>query len=409
MLGADLKVSVHPRIHWIVSAIAGALLIPYLIRTVLVPYICISGKLRPVPAIAPACLLVFAILVPTCYGADIISSFGEAAKLVLILIVGLTIFTSEGNLAKYAFKGFEAAVWLNLSLYLFGLLGAGTASAMGAGRWGTLFDYPGSLWRMAIATWVFSLYLIIKKRSIHAFALAIASGILIFADGARSGILFALAGALYVIFVAAAETEQLRRAIVSILCGAAGLMIVMGTLVIISRHAEGQDATNGLTRMSNLVGSSEAGTAGLGAADVVRFYMIKHAVDEIQSHPFFGTGVQTTVLDTIFGPIVVHMTYLQVWADLGLFGLAAYVWLVWGWVPRLTHLIRRTRTLPNLQEKATYYNAIFLLMVFGAAGFFHPLSTEFAEWILFLIPYALLSNFALSDRLPSNRTAHGSR
>jgi O-antigen ligase len=103
-----------------------------------------------------------------------------------------------------------------------------------------------------------------------------------------------------------------------------------------------------------------------------------------------GTGFLSTRTETPAGPMVVHNTYLQVWADLGLLGVVSYVWLVFGWMAWLPKALRRIRALSDDQQRAIYYNAIFLLFVFDLTGFLHPLSTEWAQWIPFLVPYSLL-------------------
>ena len=85
----------------------------------------------------------------------------------------------------------------------------------------------------------------------------------------------------------------------------------------------------------------------------------------------------------------VHMTYFQLLGDLGWLGLLAYLSLVLAWLPWLPRAWANIRRLSSAAERALYYNAIFLLFFFLFAGLLHPLSTEWSEWVTFIIPYAL--------------------
>src|SRR5205823_2075717 len=124
----------------------------------------------------------------------------------------------------------------------------------------------------------------------------------------------------------------------------------------------GSEGRGAVGRLSELVGSVEAtGVEGLGTADVVRFQMWADVLEAIRNHPLWGTGFETTISDTIAGSMSVHMTYLQVWADLGILGFVAYIWLMWGWIPWIPSVMRRIRSLPDPIHRAVYYNAVFLL------------------------------------------------
>ncbi len=129
--------------------------------------------------------------------------------------------------------------------------------------------------------------------------------------------------------------------------------------------------------------------------------MLLDVVEAIRDHPLLGTGIGTTKSDTIDGTMIIHMTYLEVWADLGLLGFAAYIWLMLSWIPLVPTVLRRVRVLSDPARRALYYNALFLLFVYGVSGFLHPISTEWSEWIVFIIPYALVWEIARSkDILP---------
>jgi O-antigen ligase len=395
LLATDVKQSI-PYVHWVLSALAVVLILPYLLR--------VRWKTR-FPARAPAWLLVFAVCLPAIYGAKMIYSFAEAAKLTVILLGAISIFVALSPLAHYAFRGFVVSVSINLLLLAGGFLGLGTAEIMFAGRWGTILSYPGSLWRVAVTVWVFAAYLSIKRRSVPYWGLLAGSTVLIYLDGARTAILLLLAGALYLVFVLANEAVQFKRAL---FVGGLGVGIVAVGVAysgIISGRG-GSEQGPGVGRVQQLTTSvAQQGIEGLDAADVIRFQMWKDVVEAIQAHPLLGTGIGTTTSETVVGPMVIHMTYLQVWADMGLLGLTAYVWLMWGWIVLAPTVLRRVRALSDPTLKALYYNSVFLLLVYGLAGCFHPLSTEWSEWIIFIVPYALFWEIARSEVVASRVTA----
>lgn len=390
----DLKVSLFLRVHWVLSVLAVILVLPYLSR--------VKWRVK-FPARKPVWLLIMAISIPVLYGAPIGYSLAVICKLMAILLGGLAIFAGCSSLAHWAFRGFVIAVWLNTALLLGGFWGLGSAEMMMKDRWGTILNYPGELWRVAITVWVYAAYLLVKRRSLVALTLLASSTLLVYIDGTRTGIILLFAGALYLVFVLAAEAGQLRRAVV---VGATGLCIFVGVVAysgVLSSEA-GSEGRGAAGRLSELAGSFEvSGVEGLGAADVVRYQMWWDVQDAIRAHPVWGTGFETTISETVVGSMSVHMTYLQVWADLGILGFAAYVWLVLGWVPWIPAVMRRVRALPDPAQRAIYYNALFLLIAYAVIGVFHPVSTEWTEWILFMIPYALIWQIArLKDALCLN-------
>jgi O-antigen ligase len=386
MLASDLKVTVFLYIHWVATLIAILLLWSYLGRVHWWTWF---------PARRAAILFLIAVAVPTLYGAKVLYSFAEVVKLAAILLGGMSFFVARRQLAEKAFANFPIIVWANLALLAGGLLGAGTAGEMALSRWGTVINFPGTLWRVSASVWVFAAYLLVRRRSLSALALFAGSTLLVYADGARTALVLLVAGAIFLVLVLAAEAGHLRRALI---ISVAGLAVVAGAVAYsgILSGQDGGDEEGALGRMQQMASNFAQGTfeEGLLESDIVRFQMLLDVVNAIRTHPILGTGIGTTVSDTVLGPMPVHMTYLQVWADLGLLGLLAYIWLVWGWIAWLPRSLRRIRTLPSPALRAAYYNAVFLLLMFGLAGFFHPLSTEWTEWILFIVPYAMVWHLA---------------
>jgi O-antigen ligase len=332
-------------------------------------------------------LFLFTVCVPVVYGAALTPALVGFGKLTAILLVGLPVLATRVRLAMSAFYGLLGAVWINFALLLIGMLAGGTAvGMMSPGRWGTILNFPGALWRLATTAWMYAIYLMIKRFSVRYFGLFLVSTILVFMDGARTALLMLCFGIVYLIAILGMEAGRFRKILVSGL--ASGIALCAFFAILGTSFLQGEGA---LARISTTVMSVAAsGSDGLEVADYTRFTMLQTVLAAIRDHPVLGTGIGSTTIETPVGPMVVHMTYLQVWADLGLPGLFAYVWLVWGWLPWLPMAMRRIRALRDDQSRAIYYNAIFLLFVFGLAGLFHPLSTEWAQWLPFIVPYALL-------------------
>lgn len=378
VLGADLK-AIATSIHWIATAVVLLFAAPYLLPL---------GKAARFPARLPALLFIAAICIPVFYGASVGYSLAEAGKVAILLLGAMPFFVTRTHLARSAFTGFVLAVSLNAVLLLGGIAGFRSAEIMALDRWGTILNYPGSLWRLAISVWCFAAYLVLARRSFPCLLLLVASTLGIFMDGARTALFLLLVGGVFLIFVLSAEAGHLKR---SLLVCASGLCVA-GMAFLATNALSEQGVMQRLTQVASSY--QEGGYEGLEVADAVRFQMLADVHDAIYSHPILGSGVLTTTTETMVGPMAVHMTYLQVWADLGLFGLIAYVWLVWGWIRWFPAFFAHVRAIADPATRAVYYNAVFLLIVFGITGFFHPLSTEWSEWILFIVPYALFWKMA---------------
>lgn len=383
VLARGLLDSVNPRVHWLVSAAAATVIAPFLLRVRFAAY---------APGLLPAWLLTVAVLLSSLATPDPLYGLVEAGKLGVLLVVTLTLFVTHSRYAHDAFRGFVFSTFLNAVLLLGGFLGMALLSReMMLRRWGTLLDYPGSLWRVGILTVCWSAYLlVVGERPLRHLALLAASLALIYFDGSRTGFLLCLVAAPFVVSVRIMEARSLASRLATV--GAAValvLTLVAGWNWAVSRRDASQ-ASGTLGRIALLASSAKfEGVAALVAADPTRARMLQAGVTVLREARLVGTGMQTTRIDTEEGFMVVHMTYLQVLGDLGLLGFVCYVWLTLGWIPWLPRALANVRHLPSAFERAVYYNAIFLLLFFALAGLLHPLSTEWSEWVTFIIPYAL--------------------
>lgn len=388
---------------WISFSIAAVLLIPFAFREFF-----LSGRMAREhsadalgrnSAISPAILLLLAIALPLLYGAPVSAGLMGMAKLAAILFVAMPLLAARPYLAERAFQGLVAAVWINTALMAAGLAGCGAfASMMSAGRWGTALNWPGPLWRLALSVLFYAGYLAIKKRSILALGLFVSSTILVFLDGARAGFLLAGLEGIALGLVLSWERGRLRSFLfVSVVILGAGIVVLAGSSELADMSLPDQGA---LARIGKLVLSLASGGGGLQEADLARYQMLQDATQAIHDHPLLGTGFGSTQWMSDSGPEDIHMSYLQVWANLGMVGLLAYTWLTWGWLPWLPEIVHVVHAEKDVHKKAIYYNAIVLLTVNGLGACTYPLGTEWSDWGFFLTAYALVWKLRRAASIP---------
>jgi hypothetical protein len=384
MLAPNLQVWLYPRLHWIVSAAMVLLIAPFLLRATFVTF---------APGFVPAWLLAVSVLLSSLNSPNPLYGLGETVKLVIILVAALTLFVSHTEYARVALRAFEFSTYLNTALLAGGLVGiAPLAHQMFPGRWGTALNYPGSLWRIGVLTVWLSAYLVLtREKPLRYLALLAASLVLMYFDGSRTGALLMLFVAAP--FLAAVRVIEGYRSLATRLAGVVTATLVVMALGLGWNWVASQGLESGMRppgRIAELAWRLKLnGVAGLAAIDPIRARMLHAGVTALHEASIVGHGIETTQVETEVGAMSLHMTYLQVLSDLGWLGLVAYVWLVLGWLPWLPRAWANIHRLPGPAERVPYYNAIFLLLFFALAGVFHPLSTEWSEWVTFVVPYAL--------------------
>jgi len=387
---ADLKVTVHPYMHWIVSIFLFFLILPLFFK--LRFYL---GNLL----IFASSIFIFSILLVAFNSSNPLYDIEQAIKLIIIIIGGGALFSSRQFPLSSVLKAFISAVYINVILLIGGVVVSPFfASEMATGRWGTILNYPGSLWRVGISVFILAAYgaFLFRFRNLHYDILLLASLALIYFDGSRTGMLLLIIAIVFLVFLLLIERQvKIKTFVVGSVIVMVFLLLMLFPLKTISDSLKVTGAERFLSVVYTLKGQSQ----GFESVDMARIKMLETGINALKEHPFVGTGVGTTKANMIPEPMVVHMTYLQVWADIGVLGFASYIFLVWGWVIWLPDIIRRIRRSVDLSEKAIYYNSIFMLFVFGLSGFFHPLSTEWSEWIMFLFAYSSLFKFCKINRL----------
>lgn len=380
LMSADLKLF-HSYIHWVFSLIPLLLMFPAVLST--------RGAFR-VPLIPGAFLLSLAILLAGFGQPGGPYSILQSVKIAVLLIYTSMFFLSAPRYAQIAFRGFLFAIGLNVVLVILGLLVMPDLAGMkGIGRWGTILNYPGSLWRVGITGFCYSAYLLSTEQrpAIRHVLLLSACLLLIVVDGSRTGGILVVLGAL---FLAAAVWMERSGHVLRLVTRMGVIGVVGGAVIMFALSAFTLGERSIIERLELLLEVQQSGGFENMAQSEVRYRMIAHALDEIHENPLWGEGIGTTTTPTSVGPMRVHNSYLQTWSDLGILGFVGYLCVVLGWIPLLPRALRGIQAQPQAVSRAVYYNAIFLLIMYALSGLFHPISTEWSEWIVFLVGYALV-------------------
>ena len=380
---ADLKRFAGDRIHWYAFGVLLVLILPMISRA--------RWRIHTPMAIA-ASMVVCAVLVS---GWDeAVYSALLAGKLTLILVLLAHILLNHPELARGGFLALEVAVYVNILLLATLAVQPGPlASLMAPGRWGTALNAPGSLWRVGIAPFLYGGYLIAAapRLPLRAVALCLASITLIYADGSRTAMLLLMASGPFLLVLVFWELRRRSEAVRGIAVVAA-LALCAFCVFDLRRVALGSDAgvRDAMLRVQPVWDSlTDPSQEELSLLDPGRYEMLGTVIEKVKANPVFGDGMGRTRVESRTGSMVIHMTYLQVWGDLGLLGFAGYVWFTCGWIPRARLARNRIRCLGTVRDRALYANALFLLFVFCASAFLHPMSTELSEWMPFLLAFAL--------------------
>ena len=134
--------------------------------------------------------------------------------------------------------------------------------------------------------------------------------------------------------------------------------------------------------------------------DQIRMRMITAGFEQIRSSPVWGGGIESSVVMTGGGPMVIHLSYLQVWGDYGLFGFLLFVIIM---VLPLLILTKRVQALLTTRfssiEQAGLLSALVVVLSYPLYGLLHPISNEFSEWAPMLMALAVIWNVTSKDAI----------
>ncbi|MBD8037769.1 O-antigen ligase family protein [Solibacillus sp. A46] len=381
---ADLKVTISPYIHWIAWLV---LIFPLFMFSIYKKGIVKS------PLLWLGLFIFFLGVVSSLFTGLNIETVIQCVKLLLIFST-LYFFLYYSNFKwESVVKIINLSVLINVIFLIIGTIGGTVlATLMTAdGRWGTILAYPGSLVKIGVLGFyinVMSVLLLHKKDKIFPMLMLILSMYIIFMDGSRTGMLTVLLTLPIIIFFYAILNYKNKIK-----------FVMLPTIFIIALSASVIFAIPILkesrigNNIMNILQSSSVDEA-LKKIDPARYSMYLEAMNKILENPFIGSGAFTTVgnIEDSAG-MVVHNTYLQVWGDFGLFGLAGIFLVYFGWFALVPRILNKLQKNINLKENVVVCCSILILTYFILNGLFHPYSTEMSEWILYIIPLTICYSF----------------
>lgn len=391
VIGSNLQALIHPHLDWALTFLLVGLASRRLLRHPLqVPWVIVPG----------AALIVVSICMTALISAKPIYDLGQAAKLVMILIAGLVFFISHPKMAQAAFQTQVFLVFANVVLVVLGIvmgkqLPRDLAHVAAAdGRWRTLFNVPGTLGGVGLGVLVYGLYLLFRTRRRIRGALIVSGALaLIYFDNSRTMTLltFVAVGLFLGLWVwerVGYSPRMMASLVVGIVAGIVGLSIMSSVLDL--------PIPSRFERMVRLV-REEGFIAGLAQSDPARAQMMQAAIEAVSRFPVLGSGMGTLGVEGRTGWIEVHMAYLQMWADAGLLAFVGFVWIAVGWIVWVPKALRKLRQNPGSEESARTYNAIFVLGALALSNLLHTYSTEWAQWVPYLMSASFLYNTASSS------------
>lgn len=325
-----------------------------------------------------------------------VTSMLQVAKLSIILVVLYSLFLSVPSAARMAMQvaGFGAV--LNALCLVLGRAGVpGLVEPYGDGRWTTVLNHVGALAFLGLLAFGQAVYASLHgAKGLWWHVTVSASCVwLVICDGSRTGALSLLLIFFYIAATTIAASPSSSRARLRLLV-LVSVGLAVGTFASVA-SSNSEDSIGPLQgRVTRMFTDHQGGLQDtLQAADIARFEAMLAALNAISSHPLWGHGFQSTYVVIDGTVVLVHNAYLQVFADLGLFGCLAFVGVVCWWVPRLPRILSRIRLVSNVQDRGLLHGAIAALCAFTFTCLYHPLSVEITDWIRFIAPSAIVFHF----------------
>jgi hypothetical protein len=317
-----------------------------------------------------------------------------AGKLGLIFLIGVTLSATPA-VGPTVGQGLIVSGCIQSLACAGAMLGVGWCQGivLGDGRVGTVLTGPGALWRTVtfLLSYCFLAALLATRRAAFMRALVglTLSVLAIWSDGSRTALVI-LPLALLVVALWQFSAVRARRLVVA----GSGLfcVVAVGGLVVF----DGLEQHASLSRLTSIFSLNGSAVEVLEAWDWARLQGIRTAVDAIWQSPFVGNGLLTTVVqvdtaaNVTFDTQVVHNGYLQVWGDLGILGLLAFVAIVWSWLPEMKRTVG-SRSPQQMHCTCLRYASLVTLLVFGLSFLLHPLTVTLNDWIAFVGPCAVLA------------------
>lgn len=396
VIGSNLQTLIHPHLDWVLTFLFAGLSVTRLVKERWeVPWVIVSG----------VTLMIASICMTALVSPHPFYDLAQAGKLAVILIAGLTFFVSRPEIALAAFRTQILLAVVNVALILIGSrISRDLAALAGRARWGTLLNVPGTLGGVGLGVLVYGLYLLCRTpRRVHGVLVVFCALALVYFENSRTITLLTLVA--FVFFGAVWMYElwgSSRRVMVPSIAASIVVFVVLWSAVV----ALDIPIPTRFERMVELV-LDEGLIAGLAESDPARARMMETAIDAVSRFPILGSGMGTLVAETRSGWMRVHMAYLQMWADAGLLAFLGYVWIAVGWMVWVPAAMRNLRENVGTENNALTYNGIFMLISLALANTLHTYSTEWAQWLPYLMSVSFLYNTAAKSDGAVGDELHG--
>jgi O-antigen ligase len=379
LMSASLTVVIE-YLHWF----ATAALLPLLVYT--------SRRSQKDFHIPRTLLIAAAVLVLSMFSVsltsdNIIHDTGQSAKVACILLVVLPMVVKTRARRDALWAGAEAAVYLNVLLIVGGLTVSPVLFGLQSfARFGTYTTPPGSLWQVGAIGLAAAGLLEPQGRSsirVRRAVCAVFSIVFIALDGSRTGFLaLTFATLLYTPrFLRWLLQSPLRALLIAVPLAILAAFLWPSLDEFFSNYGV-------VRRLQHSADDAVGDSVSAAALDGTRTAMYLTVIDAIRDHPIVGTGLNSTVVKNEAGDQMIHCSFLEVWADVGLLGFVAFSVLTAA--PLLATL--QSNLHPNPESRKARLQLFFLFGGRLLVGFIFAFSTELTEWIWFILLIAVLGN-----------------
>ncbi len=306
-------------------------------------------------------------------GAYQITKITVAFTLIFILIIA----TSRCDLTDLANVLIATLIVMNCS-YLFSYVSPAWLVTLGDGRIGTQISFPGVMWKagafiVPVICAIFFLGKISKVKVYLSIALSIN---IVLIDGSRTGFLYLLIQApiwlkIFYYSNSSLSVKYIKNIFVSTIFVMLSYFIFMNVsyedLVVLQRLMD---------------------------SDSSRLEMLATSVDIINQCAIFGCGFGSSAIDAGSYRMVIHNAYLSTFGDFGVFSFISIIIVLTAPIFFALQLVFKCK---GKNERFAAISVTLAVTGFPILMLFHPLSSEFSEWGIYLMP--LIALFSVSNVL----------
>lgn len=351
----------------------------------------------PVSLLAAAWGLPTAIVATALLSRQTGYDLGQAVKLALILLVVLPLCLTRPARRAALCRGAELAVYVNALLVVGGIVISPVLFGLqGFARFGTFLASPGSLWRVGavgLGAGVMRWHSGVRFARLRGFLCLSCGAAIVALDGSRTGF---LVGGLALAFSFARFLALCFRRPLWAFAALGPALLLVAFAATTPAVQDAVETYGVIARLQDAAMSSGSGRLTADSLDFTRTNMLADVSAAIIEHPLTGTGMGTTMSQTPAGLMVIHFSFLQIWADAGLLGFLSYAILC---ASALWLAVSRSLPIrPRCQPARIPWEGIYLSAGWMLTGCLHPISTEISEWIWFLVALAIVMDPAGRER-----------